>query len=127
MTSSSSSKSRERRNIKPEPDPSAISDSSSPPPKTPSKRPRSTPSKTPSSPTKQEGWTPELRLKLFEAYEACSQVKWDDVADKVSRSCLLERYVADEKMGNGKKAKECREQWQRTTGKRIKAALGEKS
>jgi len=35
--------------------------------------------------------------------------------------------MADEKMGNGKNAKACREPWQRATGKKIKAALSEKS
>jgi hypothetical protein len=35
--------------------------------------------------------------------------------------------VADEKMSNGKNAQACREQWQRATGKRIKAALAEKN
>jgi hypothetical protein len=40
---------------------------------------------------------------------------------------MEKKEVADEKVGNGKKAKECREQWQRATGKRIKAALAEKN
>jgi hypothetical protein len=35
--------------------------------------------------------------------------------------------MADEKMGSGKTVKACREQWQRATGKKIKAALAEKS
>jgi len=39
----------------------------------------------------------------------------------------LAESLADEKLGNVKNAQACREQWQRTTGKKIKAALAEKS
>jgi hypothetical protein len=118
-----------KRTIKPEPD-SSTSDSNSPSPETPSKKAKShaTPkTKTPKySPTKADAWTPELRLRLFEAYEASSQVKWDEVAKLVCPH-HVDRVMADEKMGNGKNAKACREQWQRATGKKIKAALAEKS
>jgi hypothetical protein len=99
MTSSmtSSQTMSKKRTIKPEPD-SSTSDSNSPSPETPSKKARSTstPTKTTSpkkSSTKAEAWTPELRLKLFEAYESSSQVKWDEVARKLgaSLSCWLTR------------------------------------
>lgn len=50
-------------------------------PQTPSKKKRASPKH---SPTKADAWTPEMRLKLFEAYQDASQVKWDDVAKKVS-------------------------------------------
>lgn len=54
--------------------------------KTPNKSKGSTgPSSTSSSPTKGDSWTPESRLRLFEAYQVCSAVKWDDVAEAVSR------------------------------------------
>lgn len=33
---------------------------------------------------KKDGWTPEKRLRLFMAYEAVAQIKWDEVAAKVS-------------------------------------------
>jgi hypothetical protein len=76
-----------KRTIKPEPD-SSTSDSNPPSPETPSKKAKShaTPkTKTPKySPTRADAWTPEFRLRLFEAYEASSQVKWDEVAKLVS-------------------------------------------
>nr|XP_031862027.1 uncharacterized protein CI109_002440 [Kwoniella shandongensis]KAA5529099.1 hypothetical protein CI109_002440 [Kwoniella shandongensis] len=59
---------------------------------------------------KSEGWTPEMRLKLFEKFVELADVKWDEVAIK---------------MGNGYTGKQCREQWQRATGKKIKKALAE--
>jgi hypothetical protein len=106
MTSSmtSSQTMSKKRTIKPEPD-SSTSDSNSPSPETPSKKARSTstPTKTTSpkkSSTKADAWTPELRLKLFEAYESSSQVKWDEVARKVgaSLSCWLTRRWETVKM-----------------------------
>jgi hypothetical protein len=118
-----------KRIIKPEPD-SSTSDSNFPSPETPSKKTKPNPTlknKTPKySPTKADAWTPELWLRLFEAYEASSQVKWDEVANVVCPH-HVDRVMADEKMGNGKNAKACREQWQRATGKKIKAALSEKN
>lgn len=38
------------------------------------------------SPTKADAWTPHSRLRLFEAYQSCANVKWDEVAQKVSRN-----------------------------------------
>ena len=128
-TMTSSPTTSRKRTIKPEPD-TITSASNSPSPETPSKKPKSNPTsknKTPKySPTKADAWTPELRLKLFEAYEASSQVKWDEVAKSVCPH-HVDRVMADEKMGNGKNAKACREQWQRAIGKKIKAALAEQS
>jgi hypothetical protein len=118
-----------KRTIKPEPD-SSTSDSNPPSPVTPSKKAKShiTPkTKTPKYfSTKADACTPELRLRLFEAYEASSQARWDEVAKLVSLITST-NSMADEKMGNGKNAKACREQWQRATGKKIKAALSEKN
>jgi hypothetical protein len=86
-----------KRGIKPEPD-TSTSEPHSPSPETPSKKARTTPTQTKTaspkkSSTKADAWIPELRLKLFEAYESSSQVKWDEVARKVgpSMSCLLSR------------------------------------
>ncbi|WVQ64283.1 uncharacterized protein L199_002445 [Kwoniella botswanensis] len=57
-----------------------------------------------------EGWSPQDRLNLFEAFVSTVEVKWDEVAAK---------------MGPYYTGKQCREQWQRATGKRIRKALGE--
>jgi len=35
---------------------------------------------------KGEGWGAERRLKLWAAFNACAEVKWDEVAEKVSAS-----------------------------------------
>ncbi|KAK4684767.1 hypothetical protein P7C73_g5398, partial [Tremellales sp. Uapishka_1] len=63
------------------------------------------------SPRKAEGaWNGESRLKLFEAFDEATKaaVKWEEVATK---------------MGPGYTAKQCREQWGRATGKKIRKAL----
>ncbi|RSH84008.1 hypothetical protein EHS25_005253 [Saitozyma podzolica] len=54
-----------------------------------------------------DGWTPQRRIKLFEAYQEVAAVKWG--------GCRRE----------GITGKQCREQWQRATGKRIRNALAE--
>ena len=98
MSSSSESK---KRTVKPEPDYS--SDSNPPSPETPSKKIKTTPSSTKNkspkkSSTKADAWTPELRLRLFEAYESSSQVKWDEVARKVGLVLYRSMWkVADER------------------------------
>lgn len=89
-TMTSSPTMSKKRNIKPELDMNSDCSSPSPSSETPSKKAKShtgPKAKTPkSSPTKADAWTPELRLKLFEAYESSSQVKWDEVARKVGTS-----------------------------------------
>lgn len=43
----------------------------------------------PKSPSKGNSWSSERRLKLFEVYQDCSQVKWDEVAQKVRIQYIL--------------------------------------
>lgn len=45
---------------------------------------KTTPTKSP----KREGWSAEKRLRLFLAYESLAQIKWDEVAAKVSLDTL---------------------------------------
>ncbi|EIW72999.1 hypothetical protein M231_04345 [Tremella mesenterica] len=55
-------------------------------------------------------WTGEMRLRLFEVYQEVGNVDWGSVAQK---------------MGGGMTAAQCRKQWQRATGTKIRRALRE--
>ncbi|WWC67333.1 uncharacterized protein I206_101241 [Kwoniella pini CBS 10737] len=95
-----------------------ISSANTATPKTPKKRKPDNSEVTPSPNLKRvksdksasEGWTSQARLDLFEAIFSTIEFKWDVVATQ---------------MGSNHTAKQCREQWRRTTVKRIRKALGE--
>lgn len=81
--SSNTPPSSKKRGVKAEID---HDDDISDPPSTPVKKARKTAAS--SSPSKADAWTAEERVKLFEAYQTCAQIKWDEVAREVSPATL---------------------------------------
>jgi hypothetical protein len=104
MTSSASSteNASKKRDLKPEPN--DCNTDTPPSPDTPSEKANSTPKSSPTK-AKADAWTPELRLKLFEAYQVCSQTKREEVAEKVRLyTPRAERWLTRRlEMGKGRK------------------------